>query len=62
MRPANQVVKMKDKVKITIERTTSHNGGSNGIRAIITIGDVKGTIENQNAMSLDGFLKTAIAT
>ena len=44
------------------DTTTSQVGTSNGRRAIITIGEVKGIIENQKESELSGFCMVPIAT
>jgi hypothetical protein len=62
MRAANQVVNTKLAYRTTSEIIISHKGTSNGTRAIITMGEVSGIIENQNTKSLCGFLNAAMAT
>ena len=56
--PANQVVKIKPSISITEDRIKSKIGTPNGIRAIITIGEVNGIIENQKAILLVGSTTT----
>ena len=55
IRPAIQLVKIKPRINKTIDNTNSHKGGSKGNLPIITIGDVNGIIEHQNASELSGF-------
>ncbi len=45
-----------------IERKICQYGTPKGIRAIITIGEVKGIIENQKAIELSGFCMVPMAT
>ena len=55
MRPASQLVKIKPTINKTIDKPNSHKGGSKGSLPIITMGDVNGMIEHQNASELSGF-------
>ena len=45
-----------------IEMAICHIGTPNGMRAIITIGEVSGIIEHQNESELSGFCMVPIAT
>ena len=45
-----------------IESAISHAGTSKGMRAIITMGDVRGMMENQNESELSGFCIVPMAT
>ena len=47
---------------ITMEMAICQMGTPNGIRAIITMGEVSGIIEHQNESGLSGFCMVPIAT
>ena len=53
--PASQVIKTKVIISSDMESINSHSGTPNGIRAIITTGEVNGIIENQKAVGDCGF-------
>ncbi|GIV41542.1 MAG: hypothetical protein KatS3mg034_0852 [Vicingaceae bacterium] len=52
---ASRVKKTKPTTTSTIDSNNSHIGTPNGRRIIITIGEVRGIIENQNATVPSGF-------
>ena len=58
--PANQVVKIKPAINRLMDKPNCHHGTvagtPNGIRAIITIGELKGIILAHTAMGLPGLL------
>ena len=60
--PANHTTTANVAMSIPSDRAISHVGMSYGMRAIITIGDVSGIIENQNASSDVGSLMTESIT
>ena len=57
---AMNVVATYDAERITTESTISHVAMPRGMRAIITIGEVKGIIDDQKAIGELGSLKTDI--
>ena len=59
---ASHVVKIKVAYNSPSESKISHAGMPNGMRAIITIGEVNGMTEVQNAKGELGSLKTDIIT
>lgn len=58
MRAANQTVKMNPAARVAIDTANCQTGTPNGIRTIITIGEVKGMTESQKESGLEGLLIT----